>query len=112
MYITVLTGSECILAHFRGCSYRVGLQHFKNTTGFFSFINSCRIFLYSVFYILSTKRKQQLRQDLGFCDLEISKVLKHVPTRWLSLSRCLERALKQWDGLRTYFMSNFYDDNK
>lgn len=32
-------------------------------------------------------------------------ILKHCPTRWLSLLRCVERYLKQLDGLVSYFRS-------
>ena len=33
--------------------------------------------------------------------------IKHVSTRWLSLGKCLERTLKQWDSLESYFLSYF-----
>ena len=54
----------------------------------------------------SSKRKQQ------FCDLwcslfttEPDVILKHCPTRWLSLLRCVGRYLSQYDGLKSYFLS-------
>ncbi|KAJ8028967.1 hypothetical protein HOLleu_28235 [Holothuria leucospilota] len=74
---------------------------------------SPEVFVLDLYYHFdrSTKRKQQLRDEMGFNDQETMKVLKHVPTRWLSLSRCMERALKLWDGLRSYFLSTFYDDD-
>ena len=37
----------------------------------------------------------------------VRKVIKHVSTRWLSLGKCLERTLKQWDSLESCFLSNF-----
>ena len=43
----------------------------------------------------SEKRKSQL------------KVIKHVCTRWLSLGKCIERTLKQWESLESYFLSYF-----
>ena len=32
-------------------------------------------------------------------------VLKHCPTRWLSLLKCVDRYLRQYDGLKSYFLS-------
>ncbi|XP_005996930.1 uncharacterized protein LOC102351322 [Latimeria chalumnae] len=50
---------------------------------------------------------------MAFCDTEVRKVLKHVVTRWLSLGKLVTRILKQWDALKSYFLSNFdlEDDN-
>ena len=61
-----------------------------------------------VFYYFfhSSKRKQE------FCDLwcslftsEPQTILKHCPTRWLSLLRCVGRFISQFDGLKSYFLS-------
>ena len=61
-----------------------------------------------VFYYFyhSSKRKQE------FCDLwcslftsEPQTILKHCPTRWLSLLRCIGRFLTQFNGLNSYFLS-------
>ena len=48
---------------------------------------------------------------MNFKDNEVRKVINHVSTRRLSLGKCLERALTQWDSLK-HFLSNFdfYDD--
>ena len=61
-----------------------------------------------VFYYFyhSSKRKQE------FCDLwcslftsEPQTILKHCPTRWLSLLRCVGRYVAQFDGLRSFLLS-------
>ena len=66
-----------------------------------------RLFI-DVFYHFfhSSKRKQE------FCELwcslfssEPEVILKHCPTRWLSLLRCVGRYLSQYDGLKSYFLS-------
>ena len=64
-----------------------------------------------VFYYFdhSTKRKGELREFSHFCDIESRKMLKYVSTRWLSLQRSIERTLKQYPALRSYFLSQ--DDN-
>ena len=36
---------------------------------------------------------------------EYRRVLKHVSTRWLSLEMVIERTLRQYDGLKSYFLS-------
>uniref|UniRef100_H3A0E1 DUF4371 domain-containing protein n=1 Tax=Latimeria chalumnae TaxID=7897 RepID=H3A0E1_LATCH len=69
-------------------------------------------FLVDVFchFDKSAKRKKMLREDISFCNETIRKVLKHVSTRWLSMSRTLERVLEIWDGLRCYFLAHCDDD--
>ena len=54
----------------------------------------------------SSKRKQDF-YDL-WCSLfttEPEVILKHCPTRWLSILRCVGRYLSQYDGLKSYFLS-------
>ena len=53
----------------------------------------------------STKRKNDLHSYSEFCDLEYRSVIKHVSTRWLTLELAIERSLKQYPGLRSYFLS-------
>ena len=54
----------------------------------------------------SSKRKQE------FCDLwcslftnEPEVILKHCPTRWVSILRCVGRYLSQYEGLKSYCLS-------
>lgn len=54
----------------------------------------------------STKRKNELRSFCEFCDQEYRKIIKHVSTRWLSLEIAIERCLKQYPSLKSYFLSN------
>ena len=61
----------------------------------------------------SVKRKSQLRDYMDFNNNEVRKIIKHVSTRWLSLGKCLERTLMQWDSLDSYFISQFdLDDDE
>ncbi|XP_041470149.1 uncharacterized protein LOC121419757 [Lytechinus variegatus] len=53
----------------------------------------------------STKRKAALLDYCIFCDQEYRRVLKHVNTRWLSLETAVSRILKQYAGLKSYFLS-------
>jgi len=58
----------------------------------------------------SCKRKDELRDFQVFCGEQVRKVIKHVSTRWLSLSRCIERLLQMYDSLHGYFVTNFDKD--
>ena len=61
----------------------------------------------------SAKRKTQLREYMEFNNNAVKKIIKHVSTRWLSRRKSLERTLKQWDSLESYFISLFdLDDNE
>lgn len=53
----------------------------------------------------STKRKSMLVAYCCFCDVCYRKIVKHVSTRLLSLEAAVERVLKVYDGLRSYFLS-------
>ena len=71
-------------------------------------------FIIDIYYHFrrSAKRKQQLRDFMEFNNNEVRKIIKHVSTRWLSLGRCWDRTLKQWDLLESYFLSYFDLDDE
>jgi hypothetical protein len=54
----------------------------------------------------SSKRKNLLSEFCDFCDVQYRQVIKHVNTRWLSLESAVERVLKQYNPLKSYFLSN------
>ncbi|XP_021376724.1 uncharacterized protein LOC110465317 [Mizuhopecten yessoensis] len=51
----------------------------------------------------SDKRKSEFRGTQSLYDVDQKKMLKHVCTRWLSIGRCIERLLQNWDPLKVYF---------
>ena len=51
----------------------------------------------------STKRKNGLESYYTFCDQEYRIIIKHVTTCWLSLERAVNRILKQYATLKSYF---------
>jgi hypothetical protein len=54
----------------------------------------------------SSKRTQEFADMWSeFYSGEPEKILKHCPTRWLSLLRCVNRYLTQYDGMKSYFLS-------
>lgn len=53
----------------------------------------------------STKRKNELRSYCVFCDQEYRSIIKHISTRWLSLEIAVDRILRQFPSLKSYFLS-------
>uniref|UniRef100_H2ZYN8 DUF4371 domain-containing protein n=1 Tax=Latimeria chalumnae TaxID=7897 RepID=H2ZYN8_LATCH len=66
-----------------------------------------------MFYYLdkSVKRKHLLKEYLDLVGIKYSKILKHAPTRWLSLGRCTDRFLKMLPALHTFFASEEYSSD-
>ena len=60
----------------------------------------------------STKRKGILTEYCMFCDTEYEAVVKYVSVRWLCLERCLDRELKKYHALKSYFLSEPESDNR
>ena len=87
------------ICHLAGLTIKAGLKA--------SVVDIDQLFI-DVFYHFyhSSKRKQEFN-DL-WCSLFSSEpdvILKHCPTMWLSLLRCVNRYLSQYDGLKSYFLS-------
>lgn len=61
--------------------------------------------LIDIYYYLekSSKRKQALKELQEKLNLPVQKILKHVPTRWLSLGKCLDRLIVQYPALLAFF---------
>ena len=47
-----------------------------------------------------------------FCDTEYEAVVKYVSVRWLCLERCLDRELRKYHALKSYFLSELESDNR
>jgi hypothetical protein len=60
--------------------------------------------IYKYFHIY-TVRVTRLKEFCEFAEVEYSKVLKHSNTRFLSLLPAIERLLKIFEGLKSYFNS-------
>ncbi|CAB4014767.1 ATP-dependent DNA helicase [Paramuricea clavata] len=60
----------------------------------------------------STKRKEALKEYFEFCDTEYEAVVKYISVRWLCLERCLDRELKKYVALKSYFCSENEHDNR
>ena len=58
----------------------------------------------------SSKRKKILKEYYEFCDTEFQEVIKFISTRWLCLELCINRELKKYEGLKSYFLSENFPD--
>ena len=64
--------------------------------------------LVDIFYFFknSSKRIEDFKEFQDFTSSEQEKILKHCPTRWLSLQKVVERTLSQYEALKSYFASH------
>lgn len=58
---------------------------------------------HNIIHFYSTKRQEEFKEFQAFVNAEEQKLLKHCPTRWLSLTRCLPRIINQYEALKSYF---------
>ena len=54
----------------------------------------------------SVKRVTSFKEFADFCTTEYRSILKHVETRWLSLTKVIQRTLHMWEPLCSYFTSH------
>lgn len=101
-----VSGFPCHVVHIAGSN---GHDAFAKVIG--SNIEDLHIDLYNWFE-RSTKRKGILVEYMEFSGHEYAKILKHVSTRWLSLERCVQRTLEKYSGLKTYFLSEEFADQR
>lgn len=95
-------GCPCHIAH-NAASHAA--DFLRDETGF-----DVEEFLIDIFFWFekSTKRKCSLQEYCCFCDTDYRKIIKHVSTRWLSLLTAVERVLKQYMSLNSYFLSESF----
>ncbi|XP_045216160.2 uncharacterized protein LOC123566277 [Mercenaria mercenaria] len=58
------------------------------------------------YFLHSSKTKEEYQGFVDFVELEDpGKLLKHCPTRWISLHKCVKQSLVHWPALKSYFDS-------
>ena len=70
-------------------------------------VNIDQLFIDVFYYFFHSSKRKQVFID-NWCSLFASEpevIIKHCPTRWLSLLRCVGRYLSQLAGLISYFLS-------
>lgn len=79
-----------------------------------AFKNGLKLLKFDLEYIIiktfnefssSTKNTASLKEMFEFCELEWSEMLRHVSTRWLTLTPAVERFLKNYPTIKAYFLS-------
>ena len=99
--------SEIIAAH---CNDHILHNCAKNALKVLSFdVENLVLKVFSEFSN-SAMRRQKLKDCFEFYESEFREVIRHVPTRWLSLFRALDRILLSWMPLKTYFLSRGEED--
>ena len=70
-------------------------------------INIDQLFIYIFYHFYNSSKRHQEFADHWYSVFisEPKSILKHCPTRWLSLLRCVGRYLAQYEGLQSYFLS-------
>ncbi|GFY03539.1 uncharacterized protein TNCV_3211761 [Trichonephila clavipes] len=58
----------------------------------------------------SAKKREDLKECFDFFESEYREVIRHVPTRWLSLFKALDRMLSSWGPLKRYFIKRDSDN--
>ncbi|GFV97767.1 dimer_Tnp_hAT domain-containing protein [Trichonephila clavipes] len=58
----------------------------------------------------SAKKREDLKECFDFFESEYREVIRHVPTRWLSLYKALDRMLSSWGLLKRYFIERGSDN--
>ena len=100
----VIAGCPCHILH--NASSKAAMA-FSEVTGF-----DVEDLCVDVFYWLekSSKRKSILKEYYQFCDIEYEEVIKFISTRWLCLELCINREVKKYEGLKSYFLSEDFPD--
>lgn len=52
----------------------------------------------------SSTKTEKLKECFLFASLEYKNLLRHVPTRWLSLMPALDRLIRSWPAIKQYFL--------
>lgn len=60
--------------------------------------------------VVLLKKVETLKEFCEFTSTQYKEILRHVPTRWLSLLPAIQRILECWPPLKSYFVSQGKED--
>lgn len=72
-------------------------------------IESIVIKIYNEFSSSALKTKK-LKECCEFAQIEYKELLRHVPTRWLSLLPAIDRLIRSWPAVKHYFLAKGEDN--
>lgn len=88
-----------------GCNLHILHNTAKHATNILKIdIETVVIKIYNEFSS-STKKTAQLKEFFEWTETEWCELLRHVPTRWLTLIPAIERLLGSFEAIKAYFMS-------
>lgn len=67
-------------------------------------VESAVMKMYS-YFSSSSARRESLKEFYEFVDLNYTDLLRHVTTRWLSFAPAVDRIIRNWPALMSYFIS-------
>ena len=60
----------------------------------------------------SSKPKSILKEYNEFCDEEYADIIQNISTRWFCLEKCVSRELDKFEGIKSYFISEKFSDQR
>ena len=60
----------------------------------------------------SSERKSILREKNEFCDKKYADIIQNISTRRLCLEKCVSRELDKFEGIKSYFISEKFSDQR
>jgi hypothetical protein len=58
----------------------------------------------------SAKKRETLKECFEFCESDFREVIRHIPTRWLSLFKAVDRVILSWRPIKSYFLALVTDE--
>ena len=102
----IIAGCPCHILH--NASNKASVI-FSQITGFD--IEDHSVDLYH-WFDKSSKRKSVLKEYYEFYDTDYAEVIKFISTWWLCLEMCINRELLKFQGLRSYFLSETFSNER
>lgn len=110
LYTNILTLNDSVIK--ANCNAHILHNSVKSALGNLNVdVENIILKIYGHFSV-SAKRTETLKDFHLFVETEYREILRHVPTRWLSLQPCIERILLSWKALSSYFLSRPTDCSK
>ena len=98
-----------------GCPCHMAYNTARHTTKVFEksiIFNAEELLVDLYFHFDYSSKRKNLLEFCAFCNQDFYKILKFHSTRWLGLSTCIEKTLKMYPSLKSYFASQNPDGER